>query len=185
MEYTFASNLLLKKIDVSNIDFKSVESTKAMFYYNVSMEEITGFKGKKMPKIKNMSNMFDSCNYLTKTDIDGAYIGEDVITIKQMFSGCNALTALDLSNWTFPNLENAIQAFDNCKKLTSVGNLEKWKCPKLTRVYDMFANCYSITSLGDIDDWTIPVDDISENDLRYMFYYIGLHFELPSWYKIK
>lgn len=184
MEYMFANNQLLKKIDVSNIDFKSAESTKGMFYHNISMEEITGFKGKKMHKIKNMSNMFESCIYLTKTDIDEAYIGEDVTSIKQMFSNCNALTALDLSNWTFPNLENATQAFHNCKKLTSVGNLEKWKCPNLKKVYDMFANCYSITSLGDIDDWTIPVDDISETDLRNMFYYVGLHFELPSWYKI-
>ena len=86
-------------------------------------------------------------------------------TIGCMFTNCTSLTSLDLSTWDTRSLTDMNQAFQDCHKLTTLGDLSGWDVSKVTYASYMFQDCSNLTTIGDLSGW-----DVSKViDMRNMF----------------
>ena len=84
----------------------------------VRLEGIKFIKIRK--KIKNISQMFDCCGYLTSIDLSN-FNTENVYDMSYLFNQCGSLTSLNLSNFNTKNVTDMSFMFFGCGMLEFVG----------------------------------------------------------------
>ena len=104
------------------------------------------------PNPTNMSNMFESCYYLTDEMFNQLmpYFPNtsQVINMNSMFRSCLRLTSLGylLSNFDTSSVTDMSYMFYHCASLTSL-DLSNWDTSKVADMSAMFSVCESLTSL--------------------------------------
>ncbi len=119
MNYMFAQNKLLTKLDLSFMETR---------------------------KVSDMTNMFSRCYNLSELNIDN-FDTSKVTYMGGMFYECSSLTSLDLSNFSTSNVTNMYEMFYYCSSLTSLTLGTNFDTSKVTTMYNMFSGCSALTSL--------------------------------------
>ena len=72
-------------------------------------------------KVKNMSNLFCGCTFLTKLPDISNWKTNNVKFMNNLFNGCSNLISLpDISKWKLDNVQKISSLFNDCSKLTEI-----------------------------------------------------------------
>ena len=147
-----------------------------------NLKQIEGIENLNTEKVKDMSDMFYSCNDLISLDVTH-FNTENVTSMSDMFHGCSGLISLDVTHFNTENVTSMSGMFDSCKGLISLyvtnfntANVKDMSymffgCNKLKEIYVsdkfvtddvissayMFMGCISLS--GDIDWKSVKVSD--------------------------
>ena len=110
----------------------------------VRLEGIKFIKIRK--KIKNMSQMFDCCGYLTSIDFSNINT-DNVYDMSYLFNQCGSLTSLNLSNFNTQNVTDMSFMFFGCGMLEHlIINPKKFILDNVIDMKYMFYECFSINN---------------------------------------
>ena len=110
----------------------------------VRLEGIKFIKIRK--KIKNISQMFDCCGYLTSIDLSN-FNTENVYDMSYLFNQCGSLTSLNLSNFNTQNVTDMSFMFFGCSMLEHlIINPKKFRIDNVIDMKYMFYECFSINN---------------------------------------
>lgn len=127
MSYMFSGAQLVKKLDISKFNTKSVEGFGGAFNNMTLLEEfITGpdFVGN---SLKTLSQAFRRDKSLKKLDLSSLKTTNKFYSIGYAFEGCKLLEELDISNLDMSKVTSTAGAFNNNPKLQKVYVSETWK----------------------------------------------------------
>lgn len=88
----------LRTVDLTGWDVNNAYAMDYMFGDCFELREVRGIEDLYTSNIKNTSNMFYNCMYLSELDLSGM-CPQNNVTAKEMFYGCAFLTHLNLSNF--------------------------------------------------------------------------------------
>ena len=157
-------------------------SCYAWFQNFGNLKQIEGIENLNTENVKDMSDMFYSCNDLISLDVTH-FNTENVTSMSDMFHGCSGLISLDVTHFNTENVTSMSGMFDSCKGLISLyvtnfntANVKDMSymffgCNKLKEIYVsdkfvtddvissayMFMGCISLS--GDIDWKSVKVSD--------------------------
>ncbi len=157
-------------------------SCYAWFQNFGNLKQIEGIENLNTENVKDMSDMFYSCNDLISLDVTH-FNTENVTSMSDMFHGCSGLISLDVTHFNTENVTSMSGMFDSCRGLISLyvtnfntANVKDMSymffgCNKLKEIYVsdkfvtddvissayMFMGCISLS--GDIDWKSVKVSD--------------------------
>ena len=157
-------------------------SCYAWFQNFGNLKQIEGIENLNTENVKDMSDMFYSCNDLISLDVTN-FNTDNVTSMSDMFHGCSGLISLDVTHFNTENVTSMSGMFDSCKGLISLyvtnfntANVKDMSymffgCNKLKEIYVsdkfvtddvissayMFMGCISLS--GDIDWKSVKVSD--------------------------
>ena len=140
--------------------------------------------------LNNISNMFESCNYLMNIDLSNLIFNEitdmsfifkgcsklkylnlsnintnNITNMKGTFSKCTSIKKLNLSNFNTSNVKDMSEMFDECSSLTNL-NLSNFNTKKVQNINKMFCDCHSLKQLDLSNFITNNITDMSKLFLR-------------------
>ena len=122
----------------------NVYEFNCLFKGCVRLETIKFIKIRK--KIKNMSQMFDCCGYLTSIDFSNINT-DNVYDMSYLFNQCGSLTSLNLSNFNTQNVTDMSFMFFGCGMLEHlIINPKKFRLDNVIDMKYMFYECFSINN---------------------------------------
>ena len=122
----------------------NVYDFNCLFKGCVRLETIKFIKIRK--KIKNMSQMFDCCGYLTSIDFSNINT-DNVYDMSYLFNQCGSLTSLNLSNFNTQNVTDMSFMFFGCGMLEHlIINPKKFRLDNVIDMKYMFYECFSINN---------------------------------------
>jgi len=106
--------------------------------------------------IKDLRNMFDSCENLKNID-ELKYLNTKYCTnFSGIFNRCSSLTDITpLEYWDVSKGTNFSGMFNDCSLLKDIKPLEKWKVGNGTIFLCMFANCSSLVDIKPLEKWDV------------------------------
>ena len=142
--------------------------------------------------VTDMTEMFDTCRYLSDISFLGEWNVSRVASMKGTFSICYALEDIsplakwDVSNvrsmsltfyccgalkdisplakWDVSNVEKMQYMFEGCRSLKNISALANWKISKVESVVGMFGLCYDLSDFSVLKSWTSYVKKVAEKD---------------------
>ena len=138
--------------------------------------EITLVKEK---PIKDMSEMFYKCDFLSEITVKNQWIIDEVTDMNSMFYGCIALEKLDSNfflNWDTSKVIDFSYMFYKCECLTELKNISKLNTKNANNISNMFYECRSLEKIDNISKW----ETNKVTDMSYMFYNCSSLEEIPG-----
>ena len=159
MDYMFANDPKLTKLDLKPLNTSSVLSMNNMFSGSSSLTALD-FSNFDTSKTQFMMHMFEGASSLTKLDLS-SFDTNNVIDMSYMFHNASKLTDIKMSgkNWNAKNLELAMHMFDGCTSLENL-DISALNTPKIVDLSYMFNNCTNLK--------TIKTGIIETPDLQYI-----------------
>jgi len=125
MEAMFIDDPALTKVDLSNLDTKSIETMRFMFQDDRSLVT-ANISGWKFSKDAELFGIFEGCTSLKSVDLTG-FRATNGVGLTHMFYGCSSLTEIDLSKMDISGAKDPLH--------DKYGNL---------RFLDMLAGCTAL-----------------------------------------
>lgn len=144
MDALFADMVSLKRVDMSKVTTKGVDSMIQMFRGCSSLEtvDLSNFD---TSDVKNMNGMFSGCSSLTSLNTMD-FNTSNVTDMNGMFSDCSSLKSLDISSFDTSIATDMSGMFSGCSSLTSL-NVSNFNTANVTNMNGMFSGCSSLPSL--------------------------------------
>lgn len=148
----------LKTIDLSNIDFSSLEDASSMFFRCKSLESIN-WGSTTMPAVSRASAMFYGCSSLSSIDLSFLSRAQ-LYTMDSMFGACSKLCDINLSALDLSHITTLSGTFANCSSLRAL-DLSPFAASPLESLRCAFLDCASLESIdfGQLD--MSSVEDMS------------------------
>lgn len=97
MNYAFANNVSIKRIDLRFFDMQKIWSMSSAFAGCINLEEIL-FGQYELHKLSSMSRAFNDCRSLRELDLQCVYTDDTPVAIDATFGRCYRLERLNLKN---------------------------------------------------------------------------------------
>lgn len=144
-QFMFRGWTHLKKLDLSNYDFRNVTSFESLFEDCYSLEDLN--LGSFENQIATTAyKMFYNCRSLKSLDLSG-FQSPNLSSTKGMFKYCMSLTSLNLSGFITDNVTDMSEMFCGCKSLATI-DVTGFNTSLVTDMSNMFAACSSIESIN-------------------------------------
>jgi len=140
------------KIWIVGEHFVGNSNCNCMFFYLVSLKEITGLEKFVTSEVTDMSCMFQNCPSLTKLDLS-SFDTSAVSHMNYMLGSCTSLTDLNISNFDTSNVTTMEGMFSNCPDLTTL-DLSSFDTSSCTTMDYMFLFCSKLTEIDVGSAWT-------------------------------
>ena len=150
-EYEIKENIEIF-INDKKIDFS--------YYYDFEEEGKYIIKYIFKKKLKNISHMFDKCQYLTKIDLSH-FKSENVTNMQCLFFYCVWLKDINFSNFNTQNVADMRKMFQYCESLENV-DISNFNTEKITNMRGLFSKCSSLKNLNLLNFNTQKVTDMAE-----------------------
>lgn len=143
-QFMFRGWTHLKKLDLSNYDFRNVTSFESLFEDCYSLEDLN--LGSFENQIATTAyKMFYNCRSLKSLDLSG-FQSPNLLSTWEMFEYCMSLTSLNLTGFITDNVTDMSSMFEGCKSMESF-DLSSFNTSKVTTMDSMFAGCSSLTDI--------------------------------------
>lgn len=160
-QFMFKGWTHLKKLDLSNYDFRNVTSFDSLFEDCYSLEDLN--LGSFENQIATTAyKMFYNCRSLKSLDLSG-FQSPNLLSTWKMFEYFMSLTSLNLSGFTTDNVTNMSGMFCGCKSLATI-DVSSLNTSRVTDMSYMFAGCSSLASI-DLSSF----DTSSVENIAWMF----------------
>ena len=125
----------IKKVDLSHLDFSSIESTSSMFYNCRNLQSVY-ISDKENTSLTNMNMMFYNCSSLE--EVEFSYFNTSLVKeMEGMFKGCRQLEILDLSYFDTSSVNNMYELFYDCKNLKYL-DISHFSFESVTEIENIF-----------------------------------------------
>ena len=104
-------------------------------------------------RLTSLARVFHNCSALTRVDGISDWDVSHVTSLGFMFCNAASLTSVDLSRWNTVSVRDINCTFQNCSRLTSVGNLHGWNTSNMNQMGNTFQCCFALTNVGDLSSW--------------------------------
>lgn len=106
--------------DLSSWDTSNVMDMTGVFSGCLNRTSLDDLSDWDTSKVMDMSYMFQNCAALISLDSIGDWDTSNVLGMYYTFDGCTSLTNLDLTGWDLTQLDNRVNMFRDCSKLTTI-----------------------------------------------------------------
>lgn len=157
-QFWFSGWTNLRKLDLSNFDFRYTTDFEYMFEGCISLEDLDlgSFENSVATRV---FWMFKNCRKLKSIDLSNFH-SDKITSTRDMFQYCMSLTSLNLSGFITDNVTDMSEMFEGCKSMESF-DLSSFNTSKVTNMSSMFAGCSSLTEI-DLSTFDMAnVEDIS------------------------
>lgn len=157
----YGERIMIKKIVIEKTGVRIVPISIAYWFADmINCDVIEGLENIDTSEVKNMSNLFHSCRWLSSLDLK-SFNTSKVEDMSGMFQGCGVFSAIDLSTFDTSNVVNMSSMFELTK--LDVLDLSSFDTSNVNNMSKMFANS-QVVSLNLSSFNTKNVEDMS-----YMF----------------
>lgn len=170
MSYLFSYSAI-NSLDITGWTTTSLTDMNSMFYNCTSLTDIAGLNTIDVSKVKNISNMFNSCRKLTTLTFSN-WTTNNLLYMDAFLKDCSTLSSVSISNLNLSKVASLYEVFSGCRALTTI-DLSNWNTSKVTNMSKMFYYCNSLTSIEGISNWQVE----NLENLNNAFYYCS---KLPS-----
>ncbi|MCR4852655.1 MAG: BspA family leucine-rich repeat surface protein [Prevotella sp.] len=136
----FYQQRYLTKLDLSTFDVRKVTDMSNMFYGCTNLKSIRFGDNFESSSVKNMEDMFSSCESIEKLDLSGMSTSS-VTSMKAMFKDCYNLRLLDISGFNTSNVTNMEDMFMNDSQLIVVSVSRGWTTAGVTSSSNIITSC--------------------------------------------
>ena len=131
-------------IDFNNFNMNDIINVSHMFYYCISLQNITNFNP---INTEDMSFLFYNCSSLTNIGYKSSFSNDKVKKMNSMFSGCENIKMLNLNKHETSKVTDMSFMFDRCGSLDSL-NIDSLNTSKVKTMRAMFQKCEGLPSLN-------------------------------------
>ena len=125
---------------------ETIDDLSSMFYNCPSLYKVNTISFSDNNKIKNISKMFEKCNYLKEIDLKN-FKTKNVTDMSHMFSQCNSLEKINLSKFNTHNVKNMSYMFNDCINIKEI-DLSSFDTKNVTDMSHMFSQCNSLEKIN-------------------------------------
>ena len=151
MSSSFENCILLKSLDLSNLNTFNLKNMAKTFYNCWSLTSFD-FNGFNTSLVTSFRATFFNCSSLQFLDLS-SFDTSNVLTMNSMFYFCNSLMSLNLSSFNTINVGLMDFMFYGCNKLKYL-DLSNFDTSKANYLSNLFYNCSELTSI-DISNFNI------------------------------
>ena len=154
-------------IDAAKLDTSRVSDASSLFSGLTHLTSVRGLEDWDTDRFNNIRMMFYNCKSIAYIPGIDKWNVSKVVTMEGMFMYCESLKELNLAKWDVSSLRiagglrtsisenmNGAGMFNDCFKLTSVGDISDWNVANLYQAGAMFYNCYQLKV--DCSKWSTP-----------------------------
>lgn len=133
-------NHLLKEVNLTNLDISNIKRFDDFFRDNLSLRRIIGLETLKVEHIELIDNMFNGCYNLEELNTTGWRLPK-VKNLNNMFACCRKLKRIiGLNEWNPKSLKHMNYTFADIQNIEEI-DLSNWKPVHLKSMVASFINC--------------------------------------------